>query len=82
MSEQVKLTEKSAEVFKYVKANGGNVTVDEIANATGREKKSINPNVTDLCKKNLCERVKKEVEGEEKPVTYVKLTEAGEAFDI
>lgn len=82
MTEGIKLTEKSAEVFNYVKANGGRVSIDEIVNATGRTARSINANVTDLCgeKKGLCEREKVEVEGQDKPVTYVKLTPAGEAF--
>lgn len=81
---EFKLTEKSAEVFNYVKANGGRVALEEIANATGRTARSINANVTDLCseKKGLCEREKVEVEGEDKPVTYVKLTPAGEAYTV
>lgn len=80
MAEGIKITEKSAEVFNYVKGNGGRVSIDEIVNATGRTARSINANVTDLCKKDLCEREKVEVEGADKPVTYVKLTPAGEAF--
>ena len=84
MAEGIKLTEKSAEVFNYVKANGGRVSLDEIVNATGRTARSINANVTDLCgeKKGLCVREKVEVEGQDKPVTYVKLTPAGEAFTV
>ena len=44
--------------------------------------RSINANVTDLCseKKGLAMRVKEEVEGAEKPITYVVLTEAGMNF--
>lgn len=80
MADEIKLTEKSNEVFNYVKANGGRVSVDEIVNATGRTARSINANVTDLTKKGLCEREKVEIEGQEKPVTYVKLTADGEAF--
>ena len=48
--------------------------------STGRAPRSINANVTDLCKKGLAEREKVEVEGKEKPVTYVCLTEDGKAF--
>ena len=82
--ENIKITEKSAEVFNYVKANGGRVSIEELAQATGRTTRSVNANVTDLCseKKSLCVREKVEVEGQEKPVTYVCLTDAGKAFEI
>lgn len=78
----MKLTEKSNEVYTYVKENGGKVSVDELCEALGRAPRSINANVTDLCseKKGLAMRVKEEVEGAEKPVTYVVLTEAGMNF--
>ena len=65
--EAIKITEKSAEVFNYVKGNGGRVSVEEICEATGRAARSINANVTDLVKKGLAEREKVEVEGKEKP---------------
>ena len=77
----IKITEKSAEVFNYVKGNGGRVSVEEICEATGRAARSINANVTDLVKKGLAEREKAEVEGKEKPVTYVCITDAGKAFE-
>ena len=32
----MKLTEMSSEVFNYVKENGGRVSIDELASATGR----------------------------------------------
>ena len=76
----MKLTEKSNEVFEYVKANGGHVSVEEICTATGRTSRSINANINDLVKKGLAEREKVEVKGEEKPVTYVNITEAGKDF--
>lgn len=76
----MKLTAMSREVFDYVKENG-KVSIAELANATGRIERSVGANVTDLKKKKLAERVKETVEGEEKPVTYVVLTEAGMAFD-
>ena len=78
----MKLTEKSNEVYTYVKENGGKVSVDELVSALGRAARSINANITDLCseKKGLAMRVKEEVEGAEKPVTYVVLTEAGLNF--
>ncbi len=77
----MKLTAKSSEVFDYVKANGGHVSIDEICNAIGRASRSVGANVTDLQKKGLVEREKVEVEGKEKPVTYVCITEAGKAFE-
>lgn len=78
----MKLTEKSNEVYTYVKENGGKVSVDELCEALGRAPRSINANVTDLCseKKGLAIRVKEEVEGADKPITYVVLTEAGMNF--
>ena len=78
-----KLTEKSAEVFNYVKDNGGRVSIEELANATGRTTRSINANVNDLCseKKGLCVREKVKGEGEDaKDITYVVLTEAGKTY--
>lgn len=76
----MKLTEKSLETFNYVKENGGHVSVAEIASAVGRTEKSVGANVTDLQKKGLIEREKVEVEGADKPVTYVNLTDAGKDF--
>ena len=54
----MKLTDKSNEVFEYVKGNGGRVSVEEICTATGRASRSINANVNDLVKKGLAERDK------------------------
>ena len=76
----MKLTEKSSEVLNYVKDNGGRVSIPELVDALGRNARSIGANVTDLTKKELAERDKVEVEGEDKPVTYVVLTEAGMTF--
>ena len=81
--ENIKLTEKSLEVFNYIKDNGGRVSVEELANGLNRTARSVNANVTDLCseKKGLAMREKVAGEGEDaKPITYVVLTEAGHAF--
>ena len=81
--ENIKLTEKSLEVFNYIKDNGGRVSVEELANGLNRTPRSVNANVTDLCseKKGLAMREKVTPEGEDaKPITYVVLTEAGQAF--
>ena len=81
--ENIKLTEKSLEVFNYVKENGGRVSIEELATGLNRTPRSVNANVTDLCseKKGLCvrDKVKAEEEGA-KDITYVVLTEAGQAF--
>lgn len=76
----MKLTEKSTQVMDYVKANGGKVSIPELAKELDRSPRSISANITDLTKKGLAERVKEDVEGVEKPVTYVLLTEAGKTF--
>lgn len=77
----MKLTEKSFEVLNYVKENGGKVAIPEITAALGRPSdRSTNANVTDLSNKELAVREKVEVEGAEKPITYVVLTEAGMNF--
>ena len=74
----MKLTEKSMEVFNYVKANGGRVDIAAIAEALGRGARSIGANVTDLQKKGLVIRDKVKVEDAE--VTQVVLTDAGATF--
>ena len=77
----MKLTEKSQEVFDYIKANGGKVSIDELATALGRTTRSVGANVTDLSKKALVVREKVAGEGEDaKEITYAVLTEDGKTF--
>lgn len=76
----MKLTEMSNAVFTYVKENGGRVSIGELAEALGRSERSIGANVTDLTKKGLVIRDKVEVEGQEKPVTFVQITDDGMNF--
>ena len=77
----MKLTEKSQSVFDYIKANGGKVSIDELAEALGRTTRSVNANVTDLSKKALVIREKVAGEGEDaKEITYVVLTPEGAQF--
>lgn len=76
----MKLTEKSNEIFEYLKANGGRVSIEELANATGRSARSVGANVLDLQKKKLVVREKEEVEGADKPVAYAVLTDEGRNF--
>ena len=68
------------EVLNYVKDNGGKVSIAELAGALGRTERSVGANVTDLTKKGLAAREKVEVEGAEKPVTYVVLNADGMNF--
>jgi len=78
----MKLTEKSAEVFNYVKDNGGRISIPEICDALDRAPRSVGANVTDLTKKGLAVREKVAGEGEDaKDITYVVLTDEGKAFD-
>jgi DNA-binding MarR family transcriptional regulator len=77
----MKLTEKSQSVFDYIKANGGKVSIDELATALDRTTRSVNANVTDLSKKNLVTREKVAGEGEDaKDITYAVITPAGAEF--
>lgn len=80
--ENIKLTDKSLEVFNYIKENGGRVSIEELAAGLGRTTRSVGANVTDICnKKGLAVREKVKGEGEDaKEITYVVLTEAGHAF--
>lgn len=85
MADSIKLTEKQAAVVKYLKDNG-RVTMAELCEALESDVKHLTPVVTGLGNgargKGLVATEKVAVEGEEKPVKYVQLTEAGEAFEI
>jgi uncharacterized membrane protein len=77
----MKLTEKSQSVFDYIKANGGKVSIEELATALDRTPRSVGANVTDLAKKGLVVREKVAGEGEDaKDITYAVLTEDGKNF--
>lgn len=77
----MKLTEKSSQVFNYVRDNGGHISIDELVSALGRAARSIGANVTDLKKKGLVVREKVAGEGEDaKDITYVNLTDEGKVF--
>jgi DNA-binding MarR family transcriptional regulator len=80
------LKENSLKVLNYVRAHeGDNITAADIAEGTGLEVKSVNGIVTSAFqKKGLMERVPAEIElsdGSHKAVKFVKLTDAGKAFD-
>lgn len=76
-----KLSEKTFEALEYLQANGGRATTEEMKTALGCEKiASITGRVNSLVKNELAVREKIAVEGEDKPLTYVQLTEAGMNF--
>ena len=54
----MKLTEKTNEIYSYVKENGGRVSMEELVAVTGRTSRSIGANVLDLQKKGLAVREK------------------------
>ena len=77
----MKLTEKTFEALEYLQNHGGSATTEEMKEALGCEKiASITGRVNSLVKNELAYREKVEVEGEDKPITYVHLTDAGINF--
>ena len=91
------LKENSRKVYDYVKANDGkDMTAADIAEGTGLEVKSVNGIVTSAFQRHtikegdekvaqpLMERVPAEIEledGTHKAVKFIRLTDAGRAFD-
>lgn len=75
----MKLTEKSNEVYEYLKKNG-EVSMEELVTVTGRISSSINASVVDLERKGLATRRKEAIEGKDKPATYFSLTPEGLEF--
>lgn len=76
-----KLTDKTFEALEYLQQHGGRATTEEMKVALGCEKiASITGRVNSLVNHELAVREKVEVEGEDKPLTYVQLTEAGMNF--
>ena len=74
------LKEKTQECFDYIKANGGKVSTAELADGLGVAMSSITGRVNSLVKNGFAVREKVEVEGQDKPVTYVVLTDEGLAY--
>lgn len=73
-------------VYEFVKANNGkNITAADIAEGTGLETKQVNGIVTSAFqRKELMERIPAEIEledGSHKSVKFIRLTDAGLAFD-
>lgn len=77
----MKLTEKTFEALEYLQAHNGRATTEEMRTALGCEKiASITGRVNSLVKNGLAFREKLTVEGEDKPLTYVQLTDDGVNF--
>ena len=77
----MKLTEKTFEALEYLQAHNGRATTEEMRTALGCEKiASITGRVNSLVKNGLAFREKVAVEGEDKPLTYVQLTDDGVNF--
>lgn len=76
-----KLQPKTRELFELVKANGGRMSTADIADKLGVAMNSVTGRVQSLVKNELAYRDKVEVEGAEKPVTFVQLTDAGMSYD-
>lgn len=74
------LKEKTQECFDYIKANGGKVSTAELADGLGVAVNSVTGRVNSLVKNGLAVREKVEVEGADKPITFVVLTEEGMNF--
>ena len=75
------LNENAIKVLDYLTSvKGTYVTIDDLAAATGIEKKSATGVYNALVKKGFCARTPKNVEADVE-VKYLKLTEKGMAFD-
>lgn len=74
------LKEKTQEAFDFIKAHGGRVSTAELAEGLGIATNSVTGRVNSLVKNELAYRDKVEVEGADKPVVFVQLTEAGMNF--
>jgi hypothetical protein len=81
-----KMKENSRKVFDYLKQiNGANVTAQDVADALGLEKRSVDGIFTSaIQRKGLGVRTESEIElddGTHKAVKFLSLTSAGMAFD-
>lgn len=75
------LKEKTREAFDFIKTHGGRVTTTELAEGLGIAGNSVTGRVNSLVKNELAYREKVDVEGADKPVTYIQLTDTGMAYD-
>lgn len=79
------LTDKSKNLMKYLQDNqGSNVTSQDVANALGIEKRSVDGTFTSLQKKELGyreEAEREEADGSHTKVKYLRLTDKGASID-
>lgn len=77
----MKLQEKTLEAFNVIKANGGEMKITDLMAELGVEKiASVTGRINSLVKNELAYRREETVEGQEKPVKYVCLTDEGMSF--
>ena len=79
------MKENSIKILEHLKTlNGANVTSGDVAEALGLGKRSVDGSFTSFQRKGLGVRVPAEIEledGTHKSVKFLKLTEAGMAFN-
>ena len=80
------MSENSKKVFSFLQANDGkDLTAADVANALGLEKKSVDGAFTSAIQKKeygYREEAQVEVDGKYVDVKFLKLTDAGRAFDV
>lgn len=80
------MSENSKKVFSFLQANDGkDLTAADIAKALGLEKKSVDGAFTSAIQKKeygYREEAQVEVDGKYVDVKFLKLTDAGRAFDV
>jgi hypothetical protein len=80
------MSENSKKVFSFLQANDGkDLTAADVAKALGLEKKSVDGAFTSAIQKKeygYREEAQVEVDGKYVDVKFLKLTDAGRAFDV
>lgn len=80
----VAITEKALTMLNYLKENEGTDLLNtDIADALGITPQSVTGSVNGLVKRGLAERIPAsiEVDGAVKAVKFIKVTDAGKAYD-
>ena len=79
-ADTAEMGETVQKIINYLSSTADHVTLDDLADAIGVEKRSVNGSFNALVKKGLCARTPAKVEAMI-PVKYMTLTEAGLSFD-
>lgn len=85
IKDEFALTEKALAVVNAAKAMTGDFTNYDLAAQTGMSVKSVNGVLLGLCRKGILARGEKttvEVNGENKPAQFIKVTEYGAGNDF